>query len=270
MRNLKSVVLASLITACTPTEADVPDASPAPDAGHDQSDGGSRDAQTDLPDARVGDEVCSLPAVTGPCDALFMRWFHDAETGNCEIFTYGGCQGNANNFETLAACEAACVDAPPPRPCDVDATDDSLPGVTIHVESHRCNFEVGQPGEFTWKVDVAESVTYQVEASAGCGSCKTWGGNNPGQLVTYRVGTGDVHYCECDTGCCPPDMSMAYTLEASSGVGRIAWPGRQWDGPSDTNNPLGEPFPAGSYDVEVSLALPGAGSVTAKLPIIVE
>jgi hypothetical protein len=29
-------------------------------------------------------------------------------TGECEAFSYGGCEGNANNFETKAACEQAC------------------------------------------------------------------------------------------------------------------------------------------------------------------
>lgn len=29
--------------------------------------------------------------------------------GACEGFNYGGCKGNANNFETKQACENACV-----------------------------------------------------------------------------------------------------------------------------------------------------------------
>jgi hypothetical protein len=37
-------------------------------------------------------------------------------TGQCEPFIYGGCEGNANNFETLAECERAC---PPPDVCDL-------------------------------------------------------------------------------------------------------------------------------------------------------
>lgn len=52
--------------------------------------------------------ACTAPAVTGNCEAAFPRWFHDATTGVCRPFTYGGCGGNANNYESLAACQAAC------------------------------------------------------------------------------------------------------------------------------------------------------------------
>jgi hypothetical protein len=57
---------------------------------------------------KATDNVCALPAEPGPCKALMPRFFHNAATGKCEPFNYGGCQGNANNFETLAACEQAC------------------------------------------------------------------------------------------------------------------------------------------------------------------
>jgi hypothetical protein len=56
----------------------------------------------------VIDDICRAPAAVGPCDAAFPRWFHNAETGRCEQFTWGGCGGNDNNFETRDECEAAC------------------------------------------------------------------------------------------------------------------------------------------------------------------
>jgi hypothetical protein len=52
--------------------------------------------------------LCALPAETGPCEAYFPRFFHNAETGFCESFVYGGCEGNENNFETLEECTATC------------------------------------------------------------------------------------------------------------------------------------------------------------------
>jgi hypothetical protein len=51
---------------------------------------------------------CQLPRVVGPCDAAFMRFYFDSASGTCTPFTFGGCEGNDNNFETLAACQAAC------------------------------------------------------------------------------------------------------------------------------------------------------------------
>ena len=54
------------------------------------------------------DEVCALEPETGPCEALFKRFFHNATSGQCEMFVYGGCQGNANNFESLEECQSTC------------------------------------------------------------------------------------------------------------------------------------------------------------------
>lgn len=54
-------------------------------------------------------DVCALPPDVGPCDAVCPRYFFNAETAQCEEFIFGCCEGNANNFLTLEACEAACV-----------------------------------------------------------------------------------------------------------------------------------------------------------------
>ncbi len=51
---------------------------------------------------------CSLPPETGPCEALIQRYFHNATSRKCERFTYGGCEGNSNNFIARYSCERAC------------------------------------------------------------------------------------------------------------------------------------------------------------------
>ncbi|KAJ8704589.1 hypothetical protein PYW07_011777 [Mythimna separata] len=56
------------------------------------------------------DPKCLLPAVSGPCRAEFQRFFYNQETGQCELFYYGGCQGNDNNFPTKYDCKVACID----------------------------------------------------------------------------------------------------------------------------------------------------------------
>lgn len=53
-------------------------------------------------------EVCLLPRDVGPCRALFPSYYYDRYTQDCREFMYGGCKGNANNFETREACEDAC------------------------------------------------------------------------------------------------------------------------------------------------------------------
>ncbi|VDO02344.1 unnamed protein product [Rodentolepis nana] len=62
----------------------------------------------DLHDNSNLDQVCSLPTVVGPCKATYRRWVYNALQGGCVEFIYGGCGGNANNFESREACEARC------------------------------------------------------------------------------------------------------------------------------------------------------------------
>ncbi len=52
--------------------------------------------------------TCLLPPDPGPCDGNCPRFFYNDNVGQCEPFSYGCCEGNANNFLTLAECESAC------------------------------------------------------------------------------------------------------------------------------------------------------------------
>jgi hypothetical protein len=52
--------------------------------------------------------ACELPIEVGPCDAAIPRFAFDAATGKCEPFSYGGCEGNANNFMQQADCQRWC------------------------------------------------------------------------------------------------------------------------------------------------------------------
>ena len=59
--------------------------------------------------ANANGTACVLPPDVGPCDGVCPRYFFNSETGQCEEFIFGCCEGNANYFPTLEACEAACV-----------------------------------------------------------------------------------------------------------------------------------------------------------------
>lgn len=52
--------------------------------------------------------VCTLPVSPGSCKANFEVWGFNQNFGRCTQFVWGGCDGNANRFETESACNGVC------------------------------------------------------------------------------------------------------------------------------------------------------------------
>ena len=67
-------------------------------------------------------DVCNLPADIGPCRGYFIKWYYNAERGQCEEFGFGGCQGNGNRFSTQEECEHICLHKDEPQPSGNDTT----------------------------------------------------------------------------------------------------------------------------------------------------
>ncbi|XP_021204610.1 BPTI/Kunitz domain-containing protein isoform X1 [Bombyx mori] len=51
---------------------------------------------------------CSLQVNAGYCLGLLRRYYYDVNEATCKEFTYGGCGGNQNNFETMRKCSREC------------------------------------------------------------------------------------------------------------------------------------------------------------------
>lgn len=49
-----------------------------------------------------------MPKQVGTCGNYVQRHWYNAATRDCELFTYSGCQGNANNFESQLDCGNYC------------------------------------------------------------------------------------------------------------------------------------------------------------------
>ena len=87
-------------------------------------------------------ESCLLAPIQGPCRDFSTRYFYHAEAKNCQMFGYGGCAGNNNNFRTKSACDKLCAGA------------EAKVSLTAAVNNHRPN--VKKPYLFQ------EDFTYQL------------------------------------------------------------------------------------------------------------
>ena len=57
------------------------------------------------------EDICSLPPIwPGPmgCLALMKKWTFSKKDGSCIQYTYGGCRGTPNLFDSQSDCESAC------------------------------------------------------------------------------------------------------------------------------------------------------------------
>ncbi|VDD77799.1 unnamed protein product [Mesocestoides corti] len=87
------------------------------------------------------DDVCQQPIIRGPCRASLSRFAYNPSTGNCEAFSYGGCRGNRNNFETKEECERRCLVAFA-NPCTTVRC-----GYNAHCVNGTCHCNEGYDGD---------------------------------------------------------------------------------------------------------------------------
>ncbi|CAN9504953.1 unnamed protein product [Ophioblennius macclurei] len=68
--------------------------------------------------------ACKAAPDVGPCFGMVQRFYYNSSSMSCEVFKYGGCQGNQNNFhderECLQRCrtEAVCRLPMAAQPCN--------------------------------------------------------------------------------------------------------------------------------------------------------
>ena len=53
-------------------------------------------------------ELCKLPSSVGPCRGRRRMYFYNLQTAQCEVFYWGGCQGNENRFASVEECQQTC------------------------------------------------------------------------------------------------------------------------------------------------------------------
>lgn len=56
------------------------------------------------------EHICSEPMKKGTCSGNILRAYFDTQEGRCRLFSYSGCDGNRNNFQTEQDCMNVCSD----------------------------------------------------------------------------------------------------------------------------------------------------------------
>jgi hypothetical protein len=155
----------------------------------------------------------------------------------------GGSDGGSATGSTGAGGAATCQGA---------GTSD-LSDVSIVFPPQRCTFSLAEAAAGV-TIDYAVVVTsggyFVVPKAQDAGQCDTPG---PSGLTTFAsLSGGGQSYCLCDVGLCMPPSNMDAVLKNGSYPASFKWDGKNWGGPSDTNNPKGPPFPPGHYTLTVS------------------
>ncbi|MCE9575368.1 MAG: hypothetical protein K8W52_19610 [Deltaproteobacteria bacterium] len=162
---------------------------------------------------------------------------------------------------TLGA--ASCGESPPRGPVTPATTDaaagacsiggtSTLPGVSIAFPGAACAFTLAEAARgiaIPYAVVVHDDLANVVAAASDAGGCKH--PDASGLILGEEIAGGDQHYCLCDTGLCPAPDPTPHAIAAGSYPGAFAWDGVNWNGPSDTGNPKGAPFPPGDYTVTI-------------------
>ncbi|CAG5131351.1 unnamed protein product, partial [Candidula unifasciata] len=90
----------------------------------------------------VSGDRCSLLPKQEDCKASTPRLYYDADTNTCQMFTYGRCGGNDNNFENAEQCQAACVKNATKVDCslkpEVGKCKAQIPRLYYDTESNTC------------------------------------------------------------------------------------------------------------------------------------
>jgi hypothetical protein len=136
--------------------------------------------------------------------------------------------------------------------CETDRSS-TLPGVSIDFTTTDCNYTLAEAAAgitIGYNIVVANDIQGVYPIPQDAGKCGT--PDSSGLLPFAVLAGGSEQYCICDEGLCPGPSDTPITIVKGSYPGTFTWDGRNWTGPSDFNNPKGDPFPAGDYTLTVS------------------
>jgi hypothetical protein len=140
----------------------------------------------------------------GECLAAVPAYWHDSATGVCRPFTYGGCGGNENRFDSVEACQTACSGGEP----DLDAC--SEPSDCTLIASACC--PACEPSELRDHLAVDAAQANEFAKQCGPIACAPCPAPTPGsETRPYFVAT-------CQAGQCVPVDLRASEATACQGA----------------------------------------------------
>lgn len=131
-------------------------------------------------------------------------------------------------------------------------------GIEINFEGD-CKWsqsEVESGISFPYEIIIENKIEGVIPKRPGGYACQDPG---PSNLIAFERIWGQApngekqEYCLCDVGLCAPNKEKV-TVQSGTYQGSFDWSGHNWRGPSDTNNPKGDLFPPGTYNVSVTVA----------------
>ena len=159
-------------------------------------------------------------------------------------------------FETCIpqASGKFCLNAIPPPPdggiCN-GGTSSNLPGVQLTFPDQPCSYTKAQVAagiEIAYH-EVITAAVANLSPTSDAGNCAR--PDDAGLIVSYQIAGAGQSYCLCDTGLCAP-QTLVTTTVVGTHPRQIPWDGRNWYGPSDTNNQEGAAFPPGTYTITLT------------------
>lgn len=132
--------------------------------------------------------ICRQPQDHGstcPLSASDIRWYYERRSGQCDSFKFAGCEGNLNNFHSLAECQTYCMGKCPEGTEPFVAPTTGQPLV--------CQIEVG--------MDLCPTGHKCTKTSTGSNLCCKTSPMCPGSSEIYLHPTMQTPvYCRLDNG----------------------------------------------------------------------
>ncbi|KAM9811603.1 kunitz-type protease inhibitor 2 [Syngnathus typhle] len=120
--------------------------------------------------------ACHQPMKVGSCRAAFPKFYYDIANQTCRSFTYGGCEANGNNFDSLEDCEATCngvTGSVLPDESAATTSDDSVKSVRMaQIPSLNALTYEDDDDDVKDKVISAEEYSERCEAEPMVGPCR--------------------------------------------------------------------------------------------------